>query len=176
MVQRIAAGCAVAHVAAETGISRTTAWRWLRRYRDQGRAGLIDRSSHPRSCPHSTSACVEVRIRIWRQLARRGAVDLARRVGVPASTVGRALARHDNPVLRECNPITGTAIRAPRRSATGTSTPTRARWCTSMSRSSAASRTAVGGRSTGAPLASPTGTSAHRSGSTSCAPRPPGLR
>lgn len=115
MVQRIAAGRAVAHVAAEMGISRTTAWRWWRRYREHGRAGLMDRSSRPRSCPHRTPACVETRIRIWRHLARRGPIDLARRVGVPASTVGRVLARHHTPLLRECDPITGQVIRASRR-------------------------------------------------------------
>ncbi|MGV7636417.1 helix-turn-helix domain-containing protein [Tsukamurella tyrosinosolvens] len=34
MVERIAAGRPVAHVAAEMGVSRTTAWRWWRRYRE----------------------------------------------------------------------------------------------------------------------------------------------
>jgi transposase InsO family protein len=117
MVQRIAAGRAVAHVAAEMGVSRTTAWRWWRRYQEHGAGGLVDRSSRPHSCPHRTSACTETRIRIWRHLARRGPVDLARRVSVPASTVGRVLTRHHTPLLRECDPITGTPIRARRRSA-----------------------------------------------------------
>lgn len=115
MVRRIAAGRPVAHVAAEMGVSRTTAWRWWRRYEQQGRAGLVDRSSRPRSCPHRTHACTEARIRIWRHLARRGPVDLARRVGVPASTVGRVLARHHTPLLHECDPLTGQVIRASRR-------------------------------------------------------------
>ncbi len=66
MVQRIAAGRPVAHVAAEMGVSRTTAWRWWRRYRQIGRAGLVDRSSRPHSCPHRTPACVEARIRLAR--------------------------------------------------------------------------------------------------------------
>jgi transposase InsO family protein len=115
MVRRIAAGRPVAHVAAEMGVSRTCAWRWWRRYQAEGRPGLVDRSSRPRSCPHRTPACVETRIRIWRHLARRGPVDLARRVGVPASTVGRVLARHGTPLLRECDPVTGVMIRASRR-------------------------------------------------------------
>jgi transposase InsO family protein len=58
---------------------------------------------------------VETRIRIWRHLARRGPVDLARRAGVPASTVGRVLARHHTPLLRECDPVTGAVVRASRR-------------------------------------------------------------
>lgn len=36
MVQRIQSGRAVAHVAAEMGISRTAAWRWWRRFREHG--------------------------------------------------------------------------------------------------------------------------------------------
>lgn len=117
LVQRIASGRAVAHVAAEMGVSRTTAWRWWRRYQEHGQAGLVDRSSRPRWCPHRTPACTETRIRIWRHLARRGPVDLARRIGVPASTVGRVLTRHRAPLLRECDPVTGAPIRASRRSA-----------------------------------------------------------
>lgn len=43
LVHRIQSGRAVAHVAAEMGISRTTAWRWCRRVQVQGPGG-IDRS------------------------------------------------------------------------------------------------------------------------------------
>ncbi|MBP0645088.1 helix-turn-helix domain-containing protein, partial [Mycobacterium tuberculosis] len=68
MVQRIGSGRAVAHVAAEMGISRTTAWRWWRRFREHGPAGLVDRSSVARSHPRRTAACVETRVRIMRHL------------------------------------------------------------------------------------------------------------
>jgi len=64
MVQRIAAGRPIAHVAAAIGVSHTTAWRWWRRYRQVGRASLVDPPSRPHSCPHRTGACVEARIRI----------------------------------------------------------------------------------------------------------------
>ncbi len=117
MVQRIAAGRPVAHVAAEMGISRTTAWRWWRRYRELGQAGLVDRPSRPHTHPRRTPACVETRVRIARFLSRRGPVWIARQVGLPASTVGRVLARHHAPLLRECDPLTGVPIRASRRSA-----------------------------------------------------------
>jgi len=117
MVQRIAAGRPVAHVAAEMGISRTTAWRWWRRYRELGRAGLVDRPSRPHTHPRRTPACVETRVRIVRMLAQRGPVWIARQVGLPASTVGRVLARHHTPLLRECDPLTGRVIRARRASA-----------------------------------------------------------
>ena len=117
MVQRIQAGRAVAHVAAEMGISRTTAWRWWRRFREHGPAGLIDRSSVARSHPARTGACVETRVRLMRELTRRGPVFIAAKLGMQASTVGRVLRRHRAPLLRELDPITGTVIRASRRSA-----------------------------------------------------------
>lgn len=117
MVQRIAAGRPVAHVAAEMGISRTCAWRWWRRYRLEGRRGLVDRLSIARSHPSRTSPCRETRVLITRMLTRRGPVSIGRRLGMPASTVGRILARRGAPLLRECDPVTGVVIRASRRSA-----------------------------------------------------------
>lgn len=116
MIQRIQSGRAVAHVAAEMGLSRTTAWRWWRRYRDQGRAGLQDRSSIAHSHPRRTGACVETRVRIMRALTHRGPVFIAGKLGMQASTVGRVLRRHAVPLLRDLDPVTGAKIRAERRS------------------------------------------------------------
>lgn len=117
MVRRIAAGRPVAHVAAEMGVSRTTAWRWWRRFQAEGRPGLVDRPSVARTHPRRTPACVETRVRIARMLTRRGPLTISRIVGVPASTVGRVLARHRVPPLAQCDPVTGQVIRATRRSA-----------------------------------------------------------
>ena len=117
MVQRIQSGRAVAHVAAEMGISRTAAWRWWRRFREHGPAGLVDRSSVAHSHPRRTAACVETRVRIMRHLTRRGPMFIAGKLGLQASTVGRVLRRHEVPLLRELDPVTGTVIRATRRSA-----------------------------------------------------------
>ncbi|HEY0248039.1 MAG TPA: IS481 family transposase [Gryllotalpicola sp.] len=116
MVQRIQSGRAVAHVAAEMGISRTTAWRWWRRFREHGPAGLIDRSSIAHSHPRRTEPCVETKVRIMRHLTRRGPVFIAGELDMQASTVGRVLRRHEAPLLRELDPVTGTVIRASRRS------------------------------------------------------------
>lgn len=116
MVQRIQSGRAVAHVAAEMGISRTAAWRWWRRFREFGPAGLVDRSSVARSHPSRTEPCRETRVRIMRHLTRRGPVFIAARLGMQPSTVGRVLRRHHVPLLREIDPATGTVIRATRRS------------------------------------------------------------
>jgi len=117
MVERIGTGRPVAHVAAEMGVSRTTAWRWWRRFQAEGRAGLVDRPSTARTHPRRTPVCVETRVRIARMLTRGGPLTIARVVGVPASTVGRVLARYRVPLLRECDPVTGQVIRARRRSA-----------------------------------------------------------
>ncbi len=117
LVQRIQSGRAVAHVAAEMGISRTAAWRWWRRFREQGVAGLVDRSSAARSRPHRIGPCVETRVRIMRHLTRRGSVFIASKLGMHASTVGRVLHRHQVPLLRELDPVTGRIIRARRATA-----------------------------------------------------------
>ncbi|MFC5503021.1 IS481 family transposase [Lysinimonas soli] len=116
MVQRIAAGRPVAHVASEMGISRTSAWKWWRRYRAEGLAGLIDRPSVAHSHPRRTSPCRETRVLIARMLTRRGALTIAAKTGVPASTVGRILVRRQVPALCDVDPITGVLIRGSRRS------------------------------------------------------------
>jgi transposase InsO family protein len=117
LVQRIAAGRPPAHVAAEMGVSRTTAWRWWRRWQSEGRSGLADRPSVARTHPARTPACTETRVRICRALSRRGPVFIGHQLGLPASTVGRVLARHGTPRLAACDPLTGRLIRAARRSA-----------------------------------------------------------
>lgn len=117
MVGRIQSGRAVAHVAAEMGISRTTAWRWWRRFRQEGVAGLEDRPSIAGSHPRKVGVCQETRVRIMRHLTRRGPVFIAGKLGMQASTVGRVLRRHHAPLLREMDPVTGAVIRARRRTA-----------------------------------------------------------
>ena len=117
MVQRIQSGRAVAHVAAEMGISRTTAWRWWRRFRESGVAGLEDRSSVAHTHPHQTGPCQETRVRIMRELSRRGPVFIGARLGMHASVVGRVLRRHHAPLLRNLDPVTGVVIKASRQSA-----------------------------------------------------------
>ena len=52
IVDRVAAGRPVAHIAAELGVSRQTAYRWIRRFRAEGAAGLPDRSSKAEVNPH----------------------------------------------------------------------------------------------------------------------------
>jgi hypothetical protein len=53
-------GWPAATAAEMLGVSRATAYKWLRRYRAEGRAGLEDRSARPlhrpRACPIARSA------------------------------------------------------------------------------------------------------------------------
>jgi transposase InsO family protein len=62
LVERVASGRPIAHVAAEMGISRKTVTKWWRRFQDEGPGGLEDRSSRPQRCPHRTPATVEQKI------------------------------------------------------------------------------------------------------------------
>ena len=40
------------------GVSRKTGYKWLQRYRQEGLAGLQDRSRAPRHCPHRTPQAI----------------------------------------------------------------------------------------------------------------------
>jgi len=119
MCRRIEAGRPVAHVAAEMGVSRTTAYRWWRRYRAEGEAGLVDRSSRPRSCPHRTPVAVELQIVELRRDLNLGPARIGGIVGMQPSTVWRVLRRYGISRLRDLDPPTGRTIRRYERSRPG---------------------------------------------------------
>ena len=116
IVERVAAGWPPAHVAEQLGISRSTVYKWLRRYDEGGEAALADRSSRPIRMPHRTPERVEHKVLAARRRRKRGAVALAAELGLNPSTVGRILARYDVPHLCAIDPITGEAVRSSRRS------------------------------------------------------------
>lgn len=105
-------GRPVAHVAHELGISRQTGYRWVRRWRAEGPAGLLDRSSRPRSSPTRTATAVEDAICAARARDRSGPDVLAAELAVPARTITRVLRRRGMPLLRDLDPLTGQVIRA----------------------------------------------------------------
>ncbi len=105
-------GRPVAHVAKELGISRQCAHRWVARFRAEGEAGLLDRSSRPRRCPRRTALEVEQRVLALRREQRRGQDWIGPELGVPARTVSAVLRRHQVPYLRECDQLTGEVIRS----------------------------------------------------------------
>ncbi|MCD2109460.1 leucine zipper domain-containing protein, partial [Rhodococcus erythropolis] len=57
----------IAHVAAEMGISRQCAFKWVNRYRQYGDLGLQDRSSTPIHHPTATAAGIVAEIEAMRR-------------------------------------------------------------------------------------------------------------
>jgi Transposase./Integrase core domain. len=111
LVERVCAGRPVAHVAAEMGVSRATAHKWVRRWRDEGEPGLADRSSRPRTTPHRTPAALEARVCRLRQARKLGPARLGPILGLPASTIHRILTRHGLNRLAHLDRPTGQVIR-----------------------------------------------------------------
>jgi len=102
----------VSHVAKEMGISRQCAHRWVSRFDAEGWEGLHDRSSRAHRYPTRTPARVEAAVVAARVQLRQGRDRLAERLGVPARTVSRILARHRLPPIAALDPVTGVVIRA----------------------------------------------------------------
>ena len=94
LVVRIEAGRPVAHVAAEMGISRPTAYKWWRRWFGEALGGPRGSFQPARSCPHQTPRAVGAWIAVLRRRLKLGPRGSAGIVGVPASTVHRVLVRH----------------------------------------------------------------------------------
>ncbi|MGX1560923.1 IS481 family transposase [Streptomyces sp. NPDC055506] len=111
LAERVRTGRPIAHVAAEMGISRVTAHKWVRRWRDEGEQGLHDRPSRPRTTPHRTAAAVEARVCRLRQERKLGPARLGPILGLPASTTHRILARHGLNRLAFLDRPTGQVIR-----------------------------------------------------------------
>ncbi|MGW7096326.1 leucine zipper domain-containing protein, partial [Streptomyces sp. NPDC054874] len=87
LVDRVLGGRPVAHVAAEMGISRPTAHKWIRRWRAEGDTGLAERSSRPHRTPHRTPRAVEARVCDLRRTRKLGPARIGPVLGLPASTV-----------------------------------------------------------------------------------------
>jgi transposase InsO family protein len=82
----------MAEAAAAAGVSGRTCRKWVDRYVGEGEAGLVDRSSAPRSIPHRTpDELVEVVVAL-RRLRMTGA-EIAFCLGMALSTVSAVLAR-----------------------------------------------------------------------------------
>jgi transposase InsO family protein len=93
LVSRICAeGWRVADAARAAGVSERTAHTWLGRFRTGGTKALKDRKSTPGSCPHATPAARVAAIEELRR-ERMSGPAIARRLGMPRSTVGAILRR-----------------------------------------------------------------------------------
>ena len=101
----------VATAADAAGVSRATAHKWLRRFRAEGEAGLLDRTCRPRRSPRRLSRRAERRILRTRVRRRYGPHRLAPLLGHPRSTIGKVLARHGLSRLADADKPTGAPIR-----------------------------------------------------------------
>jgi transposase InsO family protein len=93
LVERIESGTwSLAAAAEAAGVSERTAYRWLARWRQEGSAGLLDRSSRPHRVPNRTAPDRERVIEQLRRL-RMTAAEIAECLGMALSTVSAVLKR-----------------------------------------------------------------------------------
>jgi transposase InsO family protein len=85
-------GWSVAAAAAAAGVSERTGWKWLGRWRREGEAGLLDRSSRPRRLRALTPADRVAAIVRLRRL-RLTSSEIAEVLSMPLSTVCAVLKR-----------------------------------------------------------------------------------
>jgi transposase InsO family protein len=104
-------GWPIARAAERYEVSWPTARRWAERYRRHGVAGMADRSSRPRHSPSKTPQPLVRKIVHLRWKQRLGPVQIAGRLGMPASTVHAVLTRCRLNRLRYIDHATGEPIR-----------------------------------------------------------------
>ncbi|MGE0209904.1 MAG: IS481 family transposase [Lysobacteraceae bacterium] len=104
LVDRILAqGLRVEEASHAAGVSVRTAYKWLKRFREEGSAGLADRSSRPHHCPHATSSAVAEQV-MEKRRARRTYRQIADELPVAPSTIARLLRRAGLHRLAELEP------------------------------------------------------------------------
>lgn len=116
LVERVLAGHPPGEVAKQLNVSRTTVYKWVRRFQTEGPAGLVDRSSRPHRSPRQVPADLADRIVVAREVERVGARELSTLLGVPASTIGAVLRRAQVPHLAHLDRVTGEPVRGRRHS------------------------------------------------------------
>jgi transposase InsO family protein len=104
-------GWPVAKAAEAQGVSRTTAHKWIARYRVEGWPGLEDRSSRPQNSPRQTPPDEVARILRARVDRRWGPHRLGPLTGHPRSTVSAVLARTGYSRLRDADRLSGVPVR-----------------------------------------------------------------
>ncbi len=100
-----------ARAAERYDVSWRTATKWAKRYRDEGPAGMADRSSRPHRQPNRTPAPVVRKIVHLRRNHRLGPVAIADQLGLAASTVHAVLVRCRLNRLSHIDRATGEPVR-----------------------------------------------------------------
>jgi transposase InsO family protein len=111
LVQQVAAGWSVAEVARQFRVSRATVTKWVRRSREQGRAGLSDRGSAPHRRPRLTPPQVAERICAVRRATGWGPHRIAWALRVPRQTVYVVLRRAGLSRLASLHRVTRQVVR-----------------------------------------------------------------
>lgn len=92
-----------AHAARAYGVSAKIVARRVERYKAEGRAGTVDRSSRPAHMPQATAASIAERIVALRRQRWTGK-HIAHEVGVSPATVSRVLKRAGLSRLKDIEP------------------------------------------------------------------------
>jgi transposase InsO family protein len=85
-------GLSLNEAAVEFKISRQSAGKWVKRYRDLGVAGLADRSSRPHRLAHQSPAELIERVAMLRRQGWTG-LRIAESTGLSSATISRMLTR-----------------------------------------------------------------------------------
>jgi transposase InsO family protein len=104
-------GWPAAEVARQFQVSRSTAYKWVRRFRIEGEAGLTDRSSRPHRSPRALPDEAIAVILDARRYRRYGPHRLAAITGHPRSTIYGVLCRHRVNRLDGLDRLTGRPVR-----------------------------------------------------------------
>lgn len=92
IIQRVQLeGWPVSEAAEAAGISERTVYKWLRRYREEGLPGLLDRTSRPRRMPHRLPKQWRDLVLRLRREHRMTGKAVAHRLRLGRSTVSRLL-------------------------------------------------------------------------------------
>ena len=97
-------GWTVQEASLAAGVSRRTAYKWIKRFEAEGQAGLFDRSSRPHSSPTATS---RRKLRRFEQLRRRRwpLWRIASDQGSSVATVSRCMKRVGLSRLQSLEPV-----------------------------------------------------------------------
>jgi transposase InsO family protein len=92
LVQRVASGMRLSAAANSFQVTPKTAAKWVGRFRSEGPAGLLDRSSRPWRSPRATSSSLKDRVIELRRQHTPG-YQIARATGLSPASVSRILRR-----------------------------------------------------------------------------------
>jgi transposase InsO family protein len=112
LIQRVVQeGLSVAEAARMANISRQTAYRWVRRFRQEGLTGLAPRSRRPLRSPSALSEAIVRAVLKVRVKSGRGPQWIAWRLKLAVSTVHRILTRWGLNRLKALDRVTRAPVR-----------------------------------------------------------------